>query len=341
MNNPLVSIIIPTFNRIDLFEETINSVLNQTYQNWECIIVDDGSSEINIGKLLSYKNKSERIIFLQRNRLPSGVSTCRNIGVEKALGDFVIFLDSDDILHPECLSNRVSFAQDYPGKDFWVFCAKEFKDNIHEQNVIHNKYPKNEGSSEYLKMFIRGVIPFCVMAPIWKKECLYKPIIFNEKLSIWEDPEFHIRLISSGLKFKVFKNLDPDCYYRKNSRSKKEFSENKQYFKRVLENKYVFYREIISIHSLGESIIQSYKKEFKENVLYFIEEYLIKYYSIRFFFVFINLFYKEKVINFREIKKLLILLMIRILRVDRYEGIGSWRIKRFIKTKRKQLYAKS
>ena len=79
MMNALVSIIIPTFNRAHLLGETLNSVINQTYSNWECIVVDDGSSDYTEQLMEFYIQKDPRIIFVRRpDNRPKGANACRN-----------------------------------------------------------------------------------------------------------------------------------------------------------------------------------------------------------------------------------------------------------------------
>ena len=108
----LVSIIIPSFNRAALLPDTLDSVLNQTYGNWECIIVDDHSTDRTpqIGR--EFAARDERISFFTRpERKPKGAASCRNFGLEKVRGDFIQFLDSDDLLHPEKLEIHLKFAR--------------------------------------------------------------------------------------------------------------------------------------------------------------------------------------------------------------------------------------
>ena len=107
----LVSIIIPVFNREKVLKETLDSVLNQSYPYWECIVVDDGSMDSTTDIMNTYASRDERFSFYSRldTIKPKGVSACRNIGIEKAKGDFIIFLDSDDLLAPNCLDNRIKY----------------------------------------------------------------------------------------------------------------------------------------------------------------------------------------------------------------------------------------
>ena len=95
----LISVIIPFYNEKNYFDECINSVLNQTYQNIEIIIVNDGSDQIYIDKLEKIKFKyPEKIrVFNKKN---GGVSSARNLGIEKSKGEYIAFLDADDIWLP-------------------------------------------------------------------------------------------------------------------------------------------------------------------------------------------------------------------------------------------------
>mgnify|MGYP001159700384 FL=1 len=109
----LVSIIIPCFDREDLLPDTLESVLNQTYTNWECVIVDDHSADATpkIGK--EYAARDGRIILVKRPlERPKGAASCRNIGLERTKGKFIQFLDSDDLLHPHKLEFHLKYARE-------------------------------------------------------------------------------------------------------------------------------------------------------------------------------------------------------------------------------------
>lgn len=108
-NKVSVSIISPVYNRAEIIIDTINSIQNQTYTFWEFIIVDDGSTDCTIDVIKEFSQSDERILLIERDRLPKGAPTCRNIGYENASGDYIIFLDSDDILFPDALKNRAIY----------------------------------------------------------------------------------------------------------------------------------------------------------------------------------------------------------------------------------------
>ena len=108
MDKPLVSIIIPLFNKLDWIPQTINSVVNQTYKNWECIIIDDGSTDgsFELVTSLTEKYSGNWRIIRQSN---SGQSVARNRGIEISSGNYVALLDADDIWFADKLSRQVEF----------------------------------------------------------------------------------------------------------------------------------------------------------------------------------------------------------------------------------------
>ena len=124
-NRPLVSIVIPHFNRVELLVETLRSIEAQDYANWEAWVVDDGSAAQQWTVLQGMA--TERIHILQRTDGIKGPSRCRNLGAAEARGDYIVFLDSDDILAPWCLSQRMARVAEEPEADLWVFPVMLFK----------------------------------------------------------------------------------------------------------------------------------------------------------------------------------------------------------------------
>src|SRR5688572_12660092 len=107
MENYLVSIITPSFNSEKFISETIKSVQNQTYQNWEMIIVDDCSTDDTVSKISDFL-QDKRIQLHQLNQ-NSGTGIARNKALSLATGRFIAFLDSDDLWKPEKLQKQVEF----------------------------------------------------------------------------------------------------------------------------------------------------------------------------------------------------------------------------------------
>ncbi|MFI5172067.1 MAG: glycosyltransferase family 2 protein [Chitinophagales bacterium] len=111
MNEPLVSVIMPAYNSEKFIGYSINSVINQTYSNWELWIVDDGSKDGTKDTVNSFAKTDLRIkpVFLEQN---SGTAHARNIAIERSNGKYIAFLDADDIWLEEKLSTQVSFMEE-------------------------------------------------------------------------------------------------------------------------------------------------------------------------------------------------------------------------------------
>ncbi len=109
-DQPLVSIITPLFNAEKFIHETIRSILDQTYSNWEHIVVDDASSDASVIVVKrSFNGDSRfRLIQLENNR---GAAYCRNYATEQALGKYIAFLDSDDMWHPQKLEQQIQLME--------------------------------------------------------------------------------------------------------------------------------------------------------------------------------------------------------------------------------------
>ncbi len=104
---PLVSVVLPTFNRAYAIQEAINSVLDQTYENWELVIVDDGSTD-NTEEIVTAIGDERIKYFYKKN---AGPCAARNHGIKKAHGKWITYVDSDDILLPNCLEVMIAKLQ--------------------------------------------------------------------------------------------------------------------------------------------------------------------------------------------------------------------------------------
>ena len=104
----LVSIIIPSYNRSHLIGETLDSVIAQTYVNWECIIIDDKSTDETFTILSTYLKKDNRFIYVSKpSDVKKGASGSRNLGLKLAKGEYIQFLDSDDLLAENKLEEQL------------------------------------------------------------------------------------------------------------------------------------------------------------------------------------------------------------------------------------------
>ncbi|MCO6496343.1 MAG: glycosyltransferase family 2 protein [Chitinophagaceae bacterium] len=206
----MTTIIIPHYNRLSLLKETIASVEAQTSGDWEIIIADDHSDDEVWSELQSLANDKIRIYQREGNKT-KGPSACRNLGTRMAKGQYLLFLDSDDLLAPFCLEQRERAMKENPVVDAGVFLMSEFSEHPGDKETIFNNRVPEE---EWVSAFLTINNPWQTMAPIWRKEAFEKAGGFNEEFLYMEDPELHLRSMYKGIHFKTFYEQPADCFYR-------------------------------------------------------------------------------------------------------------------------------
>lgn len=210
MNNPLVSIIIPTFNRAYLISETLDSLLEQTYPNWECIIVDDGSTDNTEDIVGEYLKKDSRFQYHHRpkNRLKGG-NAARNYGFELCKGEYVNWFDSDDLMFPNKIEVKMDLLLN-TNFDF-VVCKGAIFESLPMIEPI--PWPLHLNGNVLLN-HISGKISFVTNGPLFKKDFLIKnKPLFNEKLKIRQEWEFFNRLLMKKPKIVIYER--PLYFYRR------------------------------------------------------------------------------------------------------------------------------
>ena len=223
---PLVSVIIPVYNCAEYIGECIDSVAEQTYDNIEIIVVNDGSKDGSENIIKDKRKRYRNILYYkQRNE---GVSAARNLGIKKARGEYITFVDGDDLVGKylvECLVNQITCT--HPG---CIIVSKPTqKINEFKERVLGYKKPvvKSISSGQAL---IKLLYPYGIdNGPCAKlyPTVLLKKNLFNIDLSIAEDLELNYRLIKSS---KIIKVLNEKLYfYRPNPKSamNQEFNEKK------------------------------------------------------------------------------------------------------------------
>ncbi|APD86967.1 hypothetical protein BM527_13215 [Alteromonas sp. Mex14] len=215
MDNFLVSIVMPVFNREKFLELAIESIKQQTFTNWELIIVDDGSSDdsFNTAKSLLLDVNQNSKVIKQTN---SGPGAARQAGVDLAAGQFIAFYDSDDEWLPEHLSTLINYLKTYPQVD-WVYSALtridyETREIIAENSFFENQQPKpflslNTRKHNILHIFdddstarfsIQFGIEACFQCSIIKKDVFNLLKISSHRIG--EDRMFITAAIKKGFK---------------------------------------------------------------------------------------------------------------------------------------------
>lgn len=169
MKSILVSIIIPSFNRAHYIEETILSIINQSFKKWELIIVDDGSTDGSLNVITEFLNDPRIKLVNRPHDRPGGGNAARNYGYEISKGQYIKWLDSDDLLAPHCLEKQVQFLHSHPYDV--VFSRSRFFDKVDNNNQFSwGKYwsdffPKEDPFENYLT----GKIRFSTADGLWRR----------------------------------------------------------------------------------------------------------------------------------------------------------------------------
>ena len=190
MNTPLISIIIPTYNRAHLIGETLDSIRSQTYSNWECIVVDDGSTDTTAEVMREYVKKDSRFQYHQRpeNKV-KGPNSCRNYGFELSKGEYVKWFDSDDVMLPTLLEKQILSFVDNVEMSVCKLSYFDFEKRISiRENII---YPKN-----LIEDYLVGNVTFYISGPLWQRIFLEKQKqLFDESLTNLDDWDFNLRML--------------------------------------------------------------------------------------------------------------------------------------------------
>lgn len=203
MNEPLVSIIIPTFNRAHLIKETLDSVLAQSYSNWECIIVDDGSTDDTFQIVKKYIQKDLRFYYFKRPEYyKAGGNGARNFGIEASKGNYLQFLDSDDLLSENKIKSQIEILLQNQSDYNLISCKWEkFSNTSNEiQFNIRDDYRSFDSPKSYFDLIgkVGGFYPpHCFLT---NRKIIKRAGFWNENIIKSQDAEFFFRVISNSQK---------------------------------------------------------------------------------------------------------------------------------------------
>jgi glycosyltransferase involved in cell wall biosynthesis len=208
-NNPEVSVILPTYNRAHLIKRAIQSVLNQTYQNFEIIVVDDGSTDNTEEEVVrNLNNKKIRYIRHNENK---GAASARNTGIKVARGEFIAFQDSDDEWSINKLERQMEVFKNAPLEVGVVYTGGWLiRDNERTHRPLFTT--KQREGSIYKELFEWRITRLTTPATIVKKECFNRVGMFDERLSRFIDWDLWLR-ISKYYEFKYIAEPLVTQYY--------------------------------------------------------------------------------------------------------------------------------
>ena len=183
MDKPLVSVIIPTFNRANVIKRAVNSVLDQTFKDFECIVVDDGSTDETESVLQEFANKIK--VIKTENK---GVSAARNLGAKLAEGRYIAFLDSDDEWKKEKLAKQITYM-----KESGLRISQTDETWVRNGKFVNKskKYIRPCGDIFYNCLEVCAVTPSSV---IMEKELFFEYGGFDESFPVCEDYDLWLRM---------------------------------------------------------------------------------------------------------------------------------------------------
>lgn len=212
--NTKISIISANYNKGAFVKECVKSVCNQTDPNWEYIFIDDGSDDGSFEMASEAAQGDERCLFLKNTTGIKGANAARNMAIERAKGEFILFLDSDDILTPNAVKDRLADFAKFPDMDMLIYPMGLFMDEIGDSNLISNIPTKEDD----LDRFLDRDIAWSISGPTWKKSALSSLRGFNPVLQSQQDVDIHTRALIKDMDYKYF-HQTPNVYYRRNVES--------------------------------------------------------------------------------------------------------------------------
>jgi glycosyltransferase involved in cell wall biosynthesis len=291
----LVSIIIPVYNTKLYLYNCIKSIQNQTYKNFECLIIDDGSEDESYLIAQSFCNIDDRFkLFRQKN---GGLSSARNKGINHAVGHYISFLDSDDYWAPDKLLNQMKVLETSNYINSVVFSrgigispsGKIFNDHL----IVYNNNP--------LDLLSHNSVDGSGSSILIPKEIVDKIGFFNESLRSFEDLEYWFRIAISGYRFLFVESPDVIMTQRNDSlrKSKKGMQKNNLMAMKLQLNVIPVSYSFVTVSNKFIKRLQLSRKYCEENKFFLNCIYLLKIFfiyvqfSIVFFLKKLNYFYSH------------------------------------------------
>ncbi len=199
MISPLVSIIIPVYNRESIIKETLKSISNQSYSNWECIIIDDGSTDKTEETINGFLKDDDRFKYSKRpDSWKKGANSCRNYGYSIAKGKYINWFDSDDIMESAFLLEKVSAFRKSTVAVLHRNKYANYKLTEHRESKF--SYGDDKG---LFYAYAMETIEIQTCGFMWLSDYLKGKSLFDENISRYQDNEFHIRMLAYNPKLEV------------------------------------------------------------------------------------------------------------------------------------------
>ena len=202
---PQISIIIPAFNRAKLLSETLDSVVVQTFTDWECIVVDDGSLDNTESMMKARTEIDHRFKYYKRpSHMPKGANACRNYGFEKSEGTYIQWFDSDDLMPTDKLEVQLKSIESVDAP--FTYCNfSVFRNNVDAIIIERNNIVQG---IDLLSDYVTGVVNVNTPCFFWRRTAVSN-VHFDVTIQRAQELDFHFRVLSKLKKEGVFidKNL--------------------------------------------------------------------------------------------------------------------------------------
>jgi len=204
-NQPFISIIIPVYNDDKNISRCLDSILSQTYTNYECLLIDDGSTDNSSILCDSYSKKDKRIKLFHKNH--EGISKSRQFGIASATGEYIYFVDSDDYVEPELTA---ALARKFNEDDVDICFLNFYEENLNKKKHFILQNYTSFDCETVLQLVLMGKLYSCLWNVVIKRELYIKNgICFADNINYGEDSLFIIELLLNKPKL-VFLS---DAYY--------------------------------------------------------------------------------------------------------------------------------
>ncbi|MBC6988291.1 glycosyltransferase family 2 protein [Hymenobacter sp. BT491] len=237
----LVSIIIPCHNYGWLLSETLDSVLAQTHQHWECIVVDDGSTDATRAVMETYLARDPRFRYIYRDA--GGVSAARNTGLAAAQGEYMQLLDADDLLATRKLELQVDFLERHPDFDitygdvrFFAHGNREVESRSYDMLDRSWTVGFTDGGNQVIEKLMEQNI-MVVDAPLARLSLIRKVGQFAESLRSMEDWDLWIRCAIAGARFYYDGQADTLCFVRVHPTSLTNNSDRMRHYEMLMRKR--------------------------------------------------------------------------------------------------------
>ncbi len=269
---PVVSVVITCFNQGRFLEHSVNSVLQQTCSDLECLIIDDGSTDITRHVAKELAKTDARIKYFYKPN--GGVSSARNFGFQQAKGEWIQFLDADDWINEDKIRFQLSHLEKLDENADIVFYSDYDRVYINENQAILNQESNRVGALDRQQLMRRLLVPdFLADSPfpvlqqcLLMKRSVFAKKLFNEDLKALQDRDFPLALLAAGVDF-VYTPIVGAFYTKHQANRTNNWAYMKGYYLLLYETLYPQYQQLMQSCQVGVEYLldEAIREQEKEN----------------------------------------------------------------------------